>query len=266
MPTLETTIEAFLASREFDQATVSRCAFWSEQFGHKQLAEITDDDVDAALVRLAERGRLKPRRGKEKAKAGKPLSGASINRYITQLGSLYKYAKRLRLLPRSFVAPTMGIEKYPEKADPERYLRTEQVERLIKVARLLDTKWGKLEALILFAYHTGLRVGNLMEITWRDVDLEAKTVRVTCTKNGDPIISPLSSRLVKALDKLTGEDLDNLVFAGKFGQPYSWRRIWNKVCKEAGLEGRNFHQLRHGCGHALASSGANQANHGRYGP
>jgi hypothetical protein len=54
------------------------------------------------------------------------------------------------------------VEKIPEPADPNRYLCAEEVERILAVTRLLDTRLGKLSSLILMAFHTGLRVGNLM--------------------------------------------------------------------------------------------------------
>ena len=54
------------------------------------------------------------------------------------------------------------------------------------VARVLDQRWGKLSALILVAFHTGLRLGNLMSLRWSDVDLRARTVTVTKTKNEVP--------------------------------------------------------------------------------
>jgi hypothetical protein len=52
------TIEAFLASKNFDPATVTRLAFWSTQFANRELTDITDEDVDNALVILSTRGKL----------------------------------------------------------------------------------------------------------------------------------------------------------------------------------------------------------------
>ena len=53
------------------------------------------------------------------------MAGSTLNRYLSQLGSVYKCAKRLKLVPRAFIPPTRGIERSPERADPERYLRAE---------------------------------------------------------------------------------------------------------------------------------------------
>lgn len=233
--------------------------FWADQFGDRELTAITADAVDAALVRLAERGRLKPTRGQETRRAGKPLAPSSINRYISQLGSVYKFARRLRLIPRTFVFPTANIEKHPEPSDPERYLRPEEVERILKVVRVMDAKWGRLTALIVIAYHTGLRKSNILNLKWADVDLVAGTATVTRTKNGEPIVAALSKRAVAELQKLPGKQPDAFICAGRTGQPMQFRSLWVRVTEAAGLPGRNFHQLRHGCGHALATAGVNQA-------
>jgi len=58
MATLASTIAAFTAAREYDRAALSRLGFWADEFGDRELTDITSDEVDAALLRLAERGRL----------------------------------------------------------------------------------------------------------------------------------------------------------------------------------------------------------------
>jgi hypothetical protein len=105
-------VEAFVASREWDQARLSRLAFWVEVLGEKDL--VTADDIDAGLLRLAERGRLKGGK-RDTIASGKPLAGSTINRYLTQAGSVRKYAKRLRLVPHTFIAPARAIERSAER-------------------------------------------------------------------------------------------------------------------------------------------------------
>jgi integrase len=259
MTTLKQVVDGFVASREFDVGTLSRLTYWTDALGARELAAITPDEVDAAIVALAERGCIRAGRNRPAARVGRPLAGSTLNRYVGQLASVFRYARRLRLLPRTHVPPTRGIEKAPENSHHDRYLRSEQVEKLLTLARLLDRRWGRLEALILVAYHTGLRKTSCLSLRWRDVDLVNKTVSVPRTKNGDPVVSPLSERAAAALDKLPGKHPDTLVFEGKVGAPFDVRRLWDRVCREAGLPGRNFHQLRHGCGSALAAAGASQA-------
>jgi integrase len=193
--------EAFIASREWDQATLSRLAFWCDVLGPRDIANITPEDIDAALVKLAERGRLKGGKASTEA-AGKPLSGATINRYLAQAGSIFKFARRLRLVPRAFVFPTRGIERAPEPVDPDRYLREEEVERILKVARVMDKRWGKMVALIVVAYHTGLRVGSILDARGKDLDVVKGTLTIRRTKNGDPVVAGLSSLALAELKRL----------------------------------------------------------------
>jgi len=215
MPSFAETVDAFVASRDFDQATLSRLTFWIDEFGDRSITEISADDVDQAIVRLAERGQLKPYKNQQCRPAGKPLAPSSINRYISQLGSVFKYARRLRLVPRSFVSPTLNIERLPEPYDPDRYLRPEDVERLLKVCKVVDTKWRKMSALIVLAHHTGLRRGSLMSLRWSDIDFQQRTATVLRTKNGLPIVAALSHRAVMELKKLPGKYPDEYIFAGR---------------------------------------------------
>src|SRR5579859_3373817 len=250
-------VEAFVASKEFDCATLSRLAFWTDALGERDVADISADDVDSALTKLAERGRLK---GGKRAttSAGKPLSGSTINRYAAQLGSVFKYARRLKLVPRAFISPTRGIERAPERADPERYLRPEQVAAIIKVARVIDKRWGKMAALVTVAYHTGLRVGSLLRARGKDLDLDAGTLTVYRTKNGDAITASLSSAAIAELKRLPKTGADELIFGNKAGKVFIYTPLWRTITREARLEGRVFHELRHGHGYQLARAGVSQ--------
>ena len=250
-------VEAYVASRELDQASLSRLAFWVDVLGDKEVAAISADDIDAALLKLAERGRLKAGK-RNTTPSGKPLAGSTINRHLTQAGSVFKHAKRLKLVPRTFVAPTRGIERAPERPDPERYLRADEVERLIAVARVMDRTWGKMVALITVAYHTGLRVGSILRVREKDLDLDAGTLTVPRTKNGDPITAGLSSAAIAELRRLPKVGPDELVLGNRSGAPFTYTPLWRRVAKEARLEGRVFHELRHGHGYQLARSGVSQ--------
>jgi integrase len=192
------------------------------------------------------------------AASGKPLAGSTVNRYLTQAGSIFKHAKRLKLVPRAFVAPTRGIERTPERPDPERYLRPEEVERVLAVARVVDRRWGKMPALITVAYHSGLRVGSILRVRGRDLDLDAGTLTVARTKNGDPITAGLSSAAIAELKRLPKIGQDELIFGNRGGKPFTYRPLWMRIAKEARLPGRVFHELRHGHGYQLARAGVSQ--------
>jgi hypothetical protein len=102
-------VDGLVAAREYDHATLGRLLFWVNEHGEKELADITPEVVDLSLVRLAERGKLKAGRNTNAKRTGKPLAGATLNRHVGQLASVFKYARRLRLLPRTHVPPTRGV-------------------------------------------------------------------------------------------------------------------------------------------------------------
>ena len=56
-----------------------RLAFWTHALSDKEIAAITPDDVDVALLALAERGCMKGGKRSTTA-AGKPLAGASASK------------------------------------------------------------------------------------------------------------------------------------------------------------------------------------------
>ena len=261
MTTFQDVSEAWIVSREHCTGSLGRIQFWVDQFGSTPITDITEDDVDRALEALVARGKVKPgRNGQPATPTGEPLAGSTVNRFISTLAGIFKYARRVRALPRSHTPPTRGIEKAPEPVDPDKYFRPEEVENLIKVARVLDQKWRKLPALIVLGFHTGLRVGNLLDLKWHDIDLEARTATVAVTKNGRPHIAPLTDRCLEELLRLRKGQPDERVFKSYLNdKPFNYRTLWGKVCKEAGYEGRTFHWLRHGCGSALASAGVAQA-------
>ena len=132
MALFKVVVEAFVASKELDAASLSRLAFWIDALGDRAVADITPEDMDAAFVKLAERGRLIGGKRPTSA-ASRPLAGSTINRYLSQAGSVFKHAKRLKLVPRTFISPTRGIERAPKRPDPERYLRPDEVARVIAV-------------------------------------------------------------------------------------------------------------------------------------
>lgn len=260
--TLNEVIEAFVAAPRrtpLGAAALCRLAFWRETLGERPIAGVTPEDVDGAIAALTARGRLRAVRGRPPVPKGEPLKGSTINRHLSDLGSLFRLARRLRVIPRGHVSPLTGIERLPEPIDPTRYLRPEEVERIIAMARLVDRRWGKMPALIRLAFTTGLRVGNLLDLRWADVDLQARTLSVTRTKNGHPIVSPIAPKAAEELRRLSRGEANDRVFGNKRGGRYNYRRIWDAACREAGLPGRNFHQLRHGAASALAAAGVNQA-------
>lgn len=76
MATLQIVVDGFVCQRDYNNATLGRLQFWTDQPGHRELANITPDD--APLIRLDERGKLRAGRGLATGRTGKPLVGSSL--------------------------------------------------------------------------------------------------------------------------------------------------------------------------------------------
>jgi len=150
---------------------------------------------------------------------------------------------------------------------------------------LAAVKRERFEALYVLALSTGMRQGELLALRWRDVDLEASTLRVTATLQYTPdgyvFAEPKTSysrRLVAlspiAVDALrqhkarqeeerarigsAWRDLD-LVFPNTVGKPmdgiHLLQREYLPLLERAGLRRIRFHDLRHTAATVLLASG-----------
>ena len=89
---------------------------------------------------------------------------------------------------------------------------------------------AKTKPLITFLYYCGVRVGEALQITWEQVDLERAVIRLEGeqTKNADPRTVPLPDVLVGMLEPV--EAKSGAVFDGA-----NLRKVWQSACAAARL-------------------------------
>jgi integrase len=105
-----------------------------------------------------------------RAKRAAGLSPQSVNHIRTVMATALAHAERRRLVATN--AARLSEPEHVPHAEVA-YLLPEQVERLL--ASMLGEPLGPLVTL---AIYTGLRQGELLGLRWRDVDLDAGTLRV----------------------------------------------------------------------------------------
>ena len=108
-----------------------------------------------------------------------------------------------------------------------------------------------LKPVLTFGYYTGARVGEILNLRWRQVDLKERTVNLDpgTTKNDQPRTMPLARELVKALRTLKAiHDLNwpdgESVFTRNGRRIRTFYVAWKSACKRSGVSGRVFHDLR----------------------
>lgn len=124
-----------------------------------------------------------------------------------------------------------------------------QVERILTAeeeVRLLEHASDRLKPIVLLALNTGMRLGEIIGLTWEQVDWARGAVTLTRTKSGKSRSIPMNRAARAVLDPLRG---DGTPTGPVFGKPNSvlaqTRRDFDQVRLAAKLEGLRFHDLRH---------------------
>jgi type 1 fimbriae regulatory protein FimB/type 1 fimbriae regulatory protein FimE len=140
------------------------------------------------------------------------------------------------------------------------YLTEAEVERLMTAAK--KNRWGHRDAtMILLAYRHGLRVSELVDLRWDQVDFRMAALHVRRVKQGTPSTHPTVGDELRALRRRQRdqEPRSPFVFTSERGAPFSTAGFARMV-ERAGVAARlgfkaHPHMLRHACGYALANRG-----------
>jgi len=114
-------------------------------------------------------------------------------------------------------------------------------------------------AIILVTYRHGLRVGELTDLKWNQVDFKHAEMHVKRLKNGTPSVHPIKGDELRLLRKVTRECDSKFVFVSERGTPLS-RSAVAAIVKRAGERTEialsiHTHMLRHATGFFLANRG-----------
>ena len=140
------------------------------------------------------------------------------------------------------------------------HLTDGEVTQLIDAAKL--NRWGQRDAtMILVAYRHGLRVSELVDLRWDQIDFDHATLHVRRAKKGTPATHPIIGDEMRALRRLQREQEPKspFVFTSERGSPFTaagFARLLERAGEAAKLGLKvHPHMLRHACGFALANAG-----------
>ena len=180
--------------------------------------------------------------------------GAHAQQAADPAHGIFKRARKVYGLARNPVADVEKLRE-PRYTDLEVF-SPEEVHALVRAAA------GEQDgAIFLTAAFTGLRMGELLALRWRDVDFGGRVVRVrasytdgalTTPKSGKVRSVPLGGEVAAALARLGSRSRwsgdDDLVFANELGgfiDGSALRRRYKAALDRAGLRRLRFHDLRH---------------------
>jgi integrase len=117
--------------------------------------------------------------------------------------------------------------------------------------RVLSALPNYLQPPVTCAYYTGWRRGEILSLTWAQVDLEASTVRLyrCATKNGEGRLLHLPRVLLDILEQQWQDHLARYpdcpwVFHKQGQQMRTFYKAWLRTCQAAGLAGKLAHDFR----------------------
>jgi integrase len=136
-----------------------------------------------------------------------------------------------------------------------RYLSPQEEGRLMKA---LTGRKAHLRPLVVLAINTGMRRGELLNLTWERVDFSRDVIYVTNTKSGKDRVVPMNQLVRQELTGLRERADGEFVFVSKRTglNLTEIKKGFNAACVEAEIENFRFHDLRHTAGTRLADAGA----------
>jgi integrase len=185
---------------------------------------------------------------------GKPRSQANVNRTIAVMKRMFNLAIREELAEKN---PCWKVKMLPENNARDRILSPWELERLL-------IHLPRHAAMIVhFAYLTGMRAGEIFQLSWDKVDLTNRVIRLEAkdTKTAEPRVVFLCDQaydILREVGKVRFLE-HNRVFT-YMGKPLNKiKKALPNACRKAEIADFRFHDLRHTFNTNMRKAGVDQS-------
>jgi integrase len=177
----------------------------------------------------------------------------SCNRLLILLRYLFSCAIKWET-PGIKNNPTAGIPLMKEDNQKERYLSTQEAQRLYNQLQQSDNQM--LQFIVPMLILTGARKREVLDARWEDFDFDRRHWRIHTTKLGKPRFVPMSDGVVTLLESVPRFDCAWVFPNAKTLKPYvSFFCSWNSARGKADLQDVRIHDLRHSYASFLVNAG-----------
>ena len=169
----------------------------------------------------------------------KMVSESTIKKEINLLSKIIDLATKEWGIPVA-INPCSTVQRPTEPKGRERRLEGNEEELLLSACRESSLE---LEVIAVAGIETAARLGELLNLEWKRINLDKQTAQLMGTKNGEDRTIPLSLRAVAALRSLP-RHINGKVFY-RWTASDSFNKTWTRACARAGIVDLRFHDLRH---------------------
>ncbi len=178
----------------------------------------------------------------------KEVSGSSVSRELTLLSHVFTVA--IKEWGFAINCNPVSLVRKPSSNPPrDRILTDQQRQALIASCKQFKNSW--IHSVVIFAMETAARRGEILNLTWKGVDLQRRIARIN-GKTGSRTI-PLSPLCISTL-KILPKSINGTVFPVTIE---TLKQAYERAVVRAGIEDFTFHDLRHDALTRLAKLGLN---------
>ncbi len=231
--------------------TVAQLTDWYLSLPEVRAKRSYEDDVQRVKMIKAELGSLmaheldakaltnwRARMLQKKSSFGRPYAPGTVNRLMDTIKRMYNLAQRDGLQERN---PCWKVRALPENNQRDRVVTPEEFRALFREL----APYARMP--ILTAYLTGMRIGEVLSLTWAQVDQTTGMFDLprAKTKTNQPRLVPIPGPVLEWLAKQDSSDPQGWVFQ-RDGQPLgNLGKGFKSACQRAGIPAAVIHDLRH---------------------
>jgi len=214
---------------------------WIEAFGNRSAWDLTRDDFTRAAEAMRQAG----------------YAPATVNRDLSAIGTVYRWADDRKLCPRDFRSPTLDIRREGETMR-RIHVRPEELKRLRAGAAGVRNRGFQLFVWLLV--DTGARKSELLERRWSEIDTARREIvlQAEATKTKKPRVLHFTAETAVLVERLRPPKSrqDEFVFPGRRGGTIDFRSPWKQLMTDIGRPELTMHDMRHVVAASLLTAGA----------
>ena len=178
----------------------------------------------------------------------------AANDVLKVVRKMFNWGKVAGLVPKDHPNIVAGIVRFPERPR-RRFITTVEMPRFLQALEEEDNEYARHGIWLLLLM--GLRCNELLKAKWEDIDWDMGTLFIGLTKNGEPLLTPISEAAMGRLKVIPRISGNPYIICGRLRGQYlrGLGEPFRRTLKRAGLVNLRLHDLRRTVGSWLAQNG-----------